>query len=62
MKKLLRWLLIVVLVLLVIGVAAPLFAATVPIYNAAIGLGRGGDDTAAVCTVLEAMAGVERKS
>jgi 3-hydroxyisobutyrate dehydrogenase-like beta-hydroxyacid dehydrogenase len=44
-----------------LGVAAPLFAATVPIYNAAIGLGRGGDDTAAVCTVLEAMAGVERK-
>jgi putative dehydrogenase len=45
-----------------LGVAAPLFAATVPIYNAAVGLGRGGDDTAAVCTVLEAMAGVERKS
>jgi putative dehydrogenase len=45
-----------------LGVAAPLFAATVPIYNAAIGLGRGGDDTAAVCTVLEAMAGVERRS
>ena len=44
-----------------LGVGAPLFAATVPIYNAAIGQGRGGEDTAAVCTVLEAMAGVERK-
>jgi 3-hydroxyisobutyrate dehydrogenase-like beta-hydroxyacid dehydrogenase len=44
-----------------LGVAAPLFAATVPIYNAAIGRGLGGGDTAAVCAVLEAMAGVERK-
>jgi putative dehydrogenase len=44
-----------------LGVAAPLFAATVPIYNAAIGLGLGSDDTAAVCTVLETMAGMERK-
>jgi putative dehydrogenase len=44
-----------------LGVAAPLFAATVPIYNAAIGLGHGGDDTAAVCAVLEAMAGIERE-
>jgi 3-hydroxyisobutyrate dehydrogenase-like beta-hydroxyacid dehydrogenase len=45
-----------------LGVAAPLFAATEPIYNAAVGLGLGGDDTAAVCAVLEAMAGVERKA
>ncbi len=44
-----------------LGVALPTFAATVPIYNAAIGLGRGSEDTAAVCTVLEAMAGVERQ-
>jgi L-threonate 2-dehydrogenase len=44
-----------------LGVALPTFAATVPIYNAAIGLGRGREDTAAVCTVLEAMAGVERQ-
>jgi len=44
-----------------LGLALPTFAATVPIYNAAIGLGRGGEDTAAVCAVLEAMAGVERQ-
>jgi L-threonate 2-dehydrogenase len=43
-----------------LGVATPLFAATVPVYNAAIGLGHGADDTAAVCAVLEKMAGVER--
>ncbi len=43
-----------------LGVAAPLFAATVPVYNAAIGQGRGGQDTAAVCAVLEEMAGVKR--
>src|SRR5581483_854968 len=36
-----------------LGVATPLFAATVPVYNAAIGLGHGSDDTAAVCAVLE---------
>ena len=33
--------------------AAPLFAATLPIYNAAMALGHGGDDTAAVYAVLE---------
>lgn len=44
-----------------LGVAAPLFAATVPIYNAAIGSGWGAEDTAAVCAVLEKMAGIERK-
>jgi 3-hydroxyisobutyrate dehydrogenase-like beta-hydroxyacid dehydrogenase len=43
-----------------LGVALPLFAATVPVYNGAIGLGFGGDDTAAVCAVLEAMSGVTR--
>ena len=43
-----------------LGVAAPLFAATVPIYNAAIAQGHGGDDTAAVCAVLEQMAGIAR--
>lgn len=43
-----------------LGVATPLFAATAPIYNAAIGLGLGGDDTAAVCAVIEAMSGVKR--
>lgn len=44
-----------------LGVATPLFAASAPLYNAAIGLGLGGEDTAAVCTVLEKMAGVKRK-
>jgi 3-hydroxyisobutyrate dehydrogenase-like beta-hydroxyacid dehydrogenase len=43
-----------------LGVATPLFAATVPVYNAAIGLGHGPDDTAAVCAVLETMAGITR--
>ncbi len=37
--------------------AAPLFAATVPIYNAAMGLGHAGHDTAAVYAVLEHMVG-----
>ncbi|HWI25697.1 MAG TPA: NAD(P)-dependent oxidoreductase [Stellaceae bacterium] len=45
-----------------LGVALPTFAATVPVYNAAIGLGRGAEDTAAVCAVLEAMAGAERRT
>jgi L-threonate 2-dehydrogenase len=34
---------------------APLFAACMPIYNAAMALGLGGDDTAAVYAVLERM-------
>jgi putative dehydrogenase len=38
----------------------PLFDATVPIYNAALAQGLGAQDTAAVCTVLERMAGIER--
>jgi len=42
------------------GVATPLFSASAPIYNAAIGQQRGGEDTAAVCAVLEQMAGIER--
>ena len=33
--------------------AAPVFAATLPIYNAAMALGHGGDDTASVYAVLE---------
>lgn len=37
--------------------AAPLFAACLPIYNAAMALGHGGDDTAAVYSVLEHMVG-----
>jgi L-threonate 2-dehydrogenase len=36
---------------------APLFSATLPIYNAAMALGHGMDDTAAVYAVLERMIG-----
>lgn len=36
---------------------APLFAACMPLYNAAMALGHGADDTAAVYSVLEHMAG-----
>ena len=39
----------------------PLLAATVPVYTAAAAMGRGDDDTAAVCAVLELMAGHRRK-
>jgi len=39
---------------------APLFAACAPIYNAAMAMGRGEEDTAAVCAVLEDMAGSPR--
>ena len=44
-----------------LGVAAPLFSATAPIYNSAMAQGFGEQDTAAVCTVLERMSGVERR-
>ncbi len=37
---------------------APLFAACLPIYNAAMALGHAGDDTAAVYSVLEHMMGI----
>jgi len=43
------------------GCPTPLFAASAPIYMAANALGREEDDTAAVCDVLEKMAGVRRK-
>jgi 3-hydroxyisobutyrate dehydrogenase-like beta-hydroxyacid dehydrogenase len=33
----------------------PLFSASAPIYAAALADGRGGEDTAAVCAVLEGM-------
>jgi 3-hydroxyisobutyrate dehydrogenase-like beta-hydroxyacid dehydrogenase len=39
-----------------IGVPTPLFSATSPLYSAAIKKGLGQQDTAAVCTVLQAMA------
>ena len=43
-----------------LGVPTPTFSATLPVYAAAMGLGRGPEDTGAVCAVLEAMAGVKR--
>jgi len=42
------------------GCPTPLFSATEPIYAAAMSTGHAGEDTAAVCAVLEAMAGVKR--
>jgi putative dehydrogenase len=42
------------------GCPTPLFSATEPIYAAAMSSGHAGDDTASVCAVLEAMAGVKR--
>lgn len=42
-------------------VAAPLFAATVPIYNAAMGMGHASHDTAAVFDVLSRMCSVPTK-
>jgi len=38
----------------------PLFAASAPIYNAAMAMGLGKEDTGAVCAVLEKMAGNPR--
>jgi 3-hydroxyisobutyrate dehydrogenase-like beta-hydroxyacid dehydrogenase len=38
----------------------PLFSTTVPIYAAALASGHAADDTASVCAVLEAKAGVKR--
>jgi 3-hydroxyisobutyrate dehydrogenase-like beta-hydroxyacid dehydrogenase len=45
-----------------IGAPTPLFTATEPIYQKALTSGHGEHDTAAVCAVLEAMAGVRRKA
>ena len=44
-----------------LGVAVPVFEATRPIYDAGIVQGHGSDDTAAVCAVLEKMAGLKRQ-
>ena len=38
----------------------PLFAASAPIYNAAMAAGHALEDTASVCAVLEGLAGVTR--
>lgn len=40
----------------------PLFAASAPFYTAALAMGRQGEDTGAVCAVLEEMAGIRRQS
>ena len=44
-----------------LGCPTPLFRATQPIYDAALAAGHGPHDTASVCAVLEARAGVKRK-
>ncbi len=44
------------------GVPAPLFAATVPIYDAAMGMGHAKHDTAAVFNVLDQMSSPPKKS
>ncbi|HUK60320.1 MAG TPA: NAD(P)-dependent oxidoreductase [Stellaceae bacterium] len=43
-----------------LGVPTPTFAATAPVYDAALGQGLGGQDTAAVCKLLESQAGMKR--
>ncbi|MGH7090585.1 MAG: NAD-binding protein, partial [Stellaceae bacterium] len=43
-----------------LGVETPSFDATVSLYDAAEAAGSGGDDTAAVCALLEARAGLKR--
>jgi len=45
-----------------LGVPTPLFSATIPVYASAMSMGHGLRDTAAVCAVLEAMAGVRRSN
>ena len=44
-----------------LGAPTPLFSATLPIYAAAMASGHAAHDTAAVCAVLEAMAGIKRR-
>jgi L-threonate 2-dehydrogenase len=43
-----------------LGVQTPVFTSTAPIYDTAMAMNLGDKDTAAVCKVLEAMAGVTR--
>jgi putative dehydrogenase len=43
-----------------LGCPTPLFSATLPLYAAAMATGHAGDDTASVCAVLEALAGLRR--
>ncbi|MBV9687936.1 MAG: NAD(P)-dependent oxidoreductase [Alphaproteobacteria bacterium] len=39
----------------------PLFTVAAQFYHAAVAQGRGGEDTGAICAVLEKLAGIERK-
>jgi 3-hydroxyisobutyrate dehydrogenase-like beta-hydroxyacid dehydrogenase len=43
-----------------LGCPTPLFSATLPLYAAAMSTGHSAHDTAAVCAVIEQMAGVKR--
>ena len=43
-----------------LGCPIPLFAAAAQLYAAALAQGRAKEDTAAVCAVLEDMAGLKR--
>jgi L-threonate 2-dehydrogenase len=43
-----------------LGVPTPVFSSTAPIYDEAMAMQLGDKDTAAVCRVIEAMAGVKR--
>jgi L-threonate 2-dehydrogenase len=43
-----------------LGVATPIFSATAPLYSKALAMELGDQDTAAVCKVLEEMAGIPR--
>jgi 3-hydroxyisobutyrate dehydrogenase-like beta-hydroxyacid dehydrogenase len=45
-----------------LGCPTPLFSATRPIYEAALAGGHAMEDTASVCAVLEAKAGVKRRT
>jgi 3-hydroxyisobutyrate dehydrogenase-like beta-hydroxyacid dehydrogenase len=45
-----------------LGVPTPLFNASAAVYNAAMALGYGREDTGAVCAVLELNAGLRRPS
>ena len=45
-----------------LGCPVPVFTAAAQLYSAALGQGRGGQDTAVVCEVLEGLAGAERSS
>ena len=43
-----------------LGAKTPLFSTTAPVYDEAIAMGLGDQDTAAVCKVLELMSGIWR--